>query len=163
MSLIRRILSKARPDGGKVFFFVIRRRARRPSAAFASEKEASRTLILNRLAYWQERCGVTFNRLSIRNQRRRWGSCSASRNLSFNYKLRFLPLCLADYIIAHELCHLKEMNHGPRFWAALEAVMPDAGARASNLRRLERTHGTTLKGLARARAAHACAACIIKT
>lgn len=63
-----------------------------------------------------KRYGFTYNRISIKNTKSQWGSCSSKRNLNFSYKLIFLPEHLSHYVIAHELCHLEEFNHGPKFW-----------------------------------------------
>jgi predicted metal-dependent hydrolase len=68
--------------------------------------------------------GLAFKKISIRAQRSRWGSCSKSGNLSFNYKIAVLPRHIADYIIAHEVCHLAEMNHGKRFWDLVGKTIP---------------------------------------
>lgn len=90
----------------------------------ASKNEAKR-LIEERLAYFQGAYDVRWNRVSIRNQSTRWGSCSRTGNLSFNYRLLFLPPHLCDYVIVHELCHLREMNHSPKFWALVALTFPD--------------------------------------
>ena len=78
-----------------------------------------------RLRQWAARVGVTYGRVTIRNQRTRWGSCSARGNLNFNCLLMLCPPRVADYVMVHELCHRKEMNHSPRFWAEVARVMPD--------------------------------------
>jgi len=69
--------------------------------------------------------GVTYNRVSIRAQRSRWGSCSREGNLNFNCLLMMTPVSVRRYVIVHELCHRREMNHSDRFWAEVENVIPD--------------------------------------
>lgn len=66
-----------------------------------------------------------FNRISIRNQKTRWGSCSSNKNLNFNYKIVFLPDYLAEYIVIHELCHLKHFNHSKEFWELVKFFCPE--------------------------------------
>lgn len=92
---------------------------------YLNHKENARAFISERLDYYSKIHGFRFNRVSIRNQRSRWGSCSIKGNLNFNYRILMLPQHLADYIIIHELCHLKELNHSPRFWNLVAQVMPD--------------------------------------
>lgn len=69
--------------------------------------------------------GVTYGRITIRNQRTRWGSCSSKGNLNFNCLLMLCPEPVIDYVVIHELCHRKEMNHSPAFYALVESIMPD--------------------------------------
>ncbi len=78
-----------------------------------------------RIRHFAPLVGVTAGRVTIRNQRTRWGSCSAKGNLNFNCLLMLCPEPVRDYIVVHELCHRLEMNHSPRFWADVEAVLPD--------------------------------------
>lgn len=76
-----------------------------------------------------------FNKLTIKSQKTRWGSCSKKRNLNFNYKVLFLPPKIRDYIMVHELCHLKEFNHSSRFWRLVEKILPDYLSIRNNLNR----------------------------
>ena len=84
------------------------------------------------LAFVRERCahyakvyGVSFRTVSIRAQKSRWGSCSHKSNLSFNYRIAALPAHIADYIVAHEICHLLELNHSERFWSHVARAIPE--------------------------------------
>ncbi len=69
--------------------------------------------------------GVSYGRITIRMQKTRWGSCSTKGNLNFNCLLMLAPERVQQYVVVHELCHRKEMNHSPAFWAAVSAVFPD--------------------------------------
>ena len=82
-------------------------------------------VIPERVAYYAQKMGVTYGRITIRNQKTRWGSCSAKGNLNFNCLLMLVPSEVLDYVVVHELCHRIEMNHSSRFWAEVEKVMPD--------------------------------------
>jgi predicted metal-dependent hydrolase len=77
-------------------------------------------LITCKVEMFSQQIGVRFRRLTIRNARTRWGSCSRLGNLNFNWKLMKAPEPVIDYVIIHELCHLKEMNHSPSFWNLVE-------------------------------------------
>lgn len=81
--------------------------------------------IPQRVAHFAPRVGVRVGRITIRRQRSRWGSCSGKGNLNFNCLLMLAPGEVTDYVVVHELCHRKEMNHSPRFWAEVEKVLPD--------------------------------------
>jgi len=93
-------------------------------------------LVKERLIFFNKFYGFQFNRIAIRNQSTRWGSCSRQKNLNFNCRLCLLPPELADYIIVHELCHIKEMNHGPKFWSLVAQTEPDYRLKRRQLRSL---------------------------
>lgn len=97
---------------------------RRGSLAHKEAIKKARALVHARLPELNQAYGFTYGRISIRDQKTRWGSCSHKGNLNFNYKIAFLPPELADYLLVHELCHLKEMNHSPRFWELVERGVP---------------------------------------
>ena len=77
------------------------------------------------VAYYATQVGVSYNRITIRRQKSRWGSCSSKGNLSFNCLLMLTPPAVQDYVVVHELCHLKQMNHSFRFWAEVGKIVPD--------------------------------------
>ncbi|MDO5397235.1 MAG: M48 family metallopeptidase [bacterium] len=82
-------------------------------------------VIPDRVRYYAEKIGVTYGRITIRNQRSKWGSCSAKGNLNFNCLLMLAPPEVLDSVIVHELCHRKEMNHSDKFYAEVLRVFPD--------------------------------------
>ena len=82
-------------------------------------------VIPERVRFYAPVVGVTYGRITIRNQRTRWGSCSAKGNLNFNCLLMKAPPEVLDYVVVHELCHLKEMNHSKAFWDEVGKVMPE--------------------------------------
>lgn len=79
---------------------------------------------------------MKYRRVSIRDQRSRWGSCSAQKNLNFNYRLVHLSPELRDYVVVHELCHLVELNHGSKFWALVGQMIPNAQRLSHQIRRM---------------------------
>lgn len=99
-------------------------------------KNAALKLIEERLQYFNTHYHLRYRKIFVRNQKSRWGSCSRIGNLSFNYRLLFLPADLADYVIVHELCHLREMNHGRAFWKSVAETIPDHDVCRKELRRL---------------------------
>jgi predicted metal-dependent hydrolase len=82
-------------------------------------------VIPDRVRHFALIVGVTYGRITIRNQRSRWGSCSGKGNLNFNCLLMLTPSHVIDYVVVHELCHRLELNHSPKFWAQVERVLPD--------------------------------------
>ena len=87
--------------------------------------DRAREVIPKRAAYYAPLVGVRYGRITIRNQRTRWGSCSGKKNLNFNCMLMLAPPEVVDSVVVHELCHLKEMNHSARFYAEVLRVFPD--------------------------------------
>lgn len=94
-------------------------------ADYLARRETARSLVLDLIAKWNQSYHFEFSTVSIRNQATRWGSCSKKGGLNFNYRLLDLPPRVADYIIVHELCHLKEFNHSARFWSLVARALPD--------------------------------------
>ena len=95
------------------------------AAQYARYKEAARSFVIRRMTELNERYHFTVTKILIRNQKHLWGSCSKNGVITINYRILFLPPELADYIIAHELCHRKEMNHSPHFWQLVGRVVPN--------------------------------------
>lgn len=100
----------------------------------------ARQTIPERVAHFAPLVGVTYGRITIRSQHTLWGSCSSKGNLNFNCLLMLTPPEVLDYVVVHELCHRKEMNHSARFWAEVEHVLPDYEIR----RKWLRENGTAL-------------------
>lgn len=92
-------------------------------------KKKARESLPPRLARWSERTGLVPDNIVIRGQATRWGSCSTRGTVSLNFRLLFLEKPQIDCLLLHELCHLKVMNHGKRFWALMEKHMPGARER----------------------------------
>lgn len=105
----------------------IRRKKRKALSPenYLKNKEEARKIILSRLKYFTDIYNVSHGRVSIRNQRTRWGSCSRQGNLNFNYRLLTLEPRQRDYVVVHEICHLKEFNHGRNFWQEVSKAVPD--------------------------------------
>lgn len=82
-------------------------------------------VIPERVAYYAPKVGVSYGKITIRNQKSRWGSCSSRGNLNFNCLLMLTPPEVIDSVVVHELCHRKEMNHSDRFYAEVLRVFPD--------------------------------------
>lgn len=82
-------------------------------------------VIPERVEYFAKVIGVTYGKITVRNQKTRWGSCSSKGNLNFNCLLMLAPPEVLDYVVVHELCHRKQMNHSKAFWLEVEKVLPD--------------------------------------
>lgn len=87
--------------------------------------EEALKVIPERVEYFAKVIGVTYGKITIRNQKTRWGSCSSKGNLNFNCLLMLAPSEVLDYVVVHELCHRKQMNHSKAFWLEVEKVLPD--------------------------------------
>ena len=87
--------------------------------------ELAKQVIPQRVAFFVRQMDVTYGRITIRNQKTRWGSCSQAGNLNFNCRLMTMPPEVLDYVVVHELCHRKQMNHSRTFWEEVEKVLPD--------------------------------------
>jgi predicted metal-dependent hydrolase len=94
-------------------------------ADFLKHRDVALVLAKERVAYFNQAYKYRYNKIIIKNQKTRWGSCSRKGNLNFNYKIALLPSRLADYIIVHELCHLAEFNHSQKFWNLVARIIPD--------------------------------------
>ena len=125
-------------SGDKLHLFV-------PPAVAASAvlekalREKARAVFLERLAHYAPALGVANPPLRLSSAKTRWGSCSHHGGISLNWRLVFMPLAVVDYVVAHELAHLKEMNHSPAFWAVVETLCPNWQALRKELRVLGRT------------------------
>ncbi len=115
-----------------------KRRRTRPRASaksiahYRAHKKQTRNLVEARISYflhiYKNKHGIELTpsgKIAIRNTKSRWGSCSSKKNLNFSYRLSLLPSHLSDYIVAHELCHLQEFNHGQNFWNLVALEMPE--------------------------------------
>jgi predicted metal-dependent hydrolase len=102
--------------------------------------EARKTFELRALHHG-EILGVKPTRITVRDTSSRWGSCSSARSLSFSWRLILAPEFVLDYVVAHEVAHIKQMNHSPRFWAEVKKLVPDIAAP----QRWLRSHGRDLQ------------------
>ena len=100
----------------------------------AGDKKKIKEKITERVMLFSRQMGVTVGRITIRNQKTRWGSCSAQGNVNFNYRLYYMPEALLDYVVIHELAHRRQMNHSPKFWREVERFCPDYKKRKAELK-----------------------------
>ncbi len=105
---------------------------------FNSRKHEAHEIAVEKVHYFANKYDLKYGRISIRNQKTRWGSCSKRGNLSFNYRIVFLPTELQDYLVVHELCHLKEFNHSQAFWRLVEREVPGYKALRKRLKGIDR-------------------------
>jgi predicted metal-dependent hydrolase len=115
------------------------RRRKTGQKEYLELKEKARVLVKERLEYWNKHYKFKYNRVSIRNQRSRWGSCSSLGNLNFNFRIVTLPIHLVDYIIVHELCHLRQFNHSQKFWNLVGETLPNYEELLLELRKVRMT------------------------
>ena len=104
-------------------------------------KAQARSLLSGRVDFFAGRHAIRVGKVRISSARTRWGSCSARGTLSFTWRLVMAPPEVIDYVVVHEMCHLKEMNHSGAFWARVEAILPDYKAR----RKWLKDHGAGLR------------------
>ena len=97
-------------------------------------QDQAQTLFAARLSIYAQALGVQYQGFKLSSAKTQWGSCTADGRIRLNWRLMHFSLPLIDYVIAHELAHRKEMNHGPRFWAAVRSVFPEFEAARKELR-----------------------------
>lgn len=88
-------------------------------------RDAAKDYIPKRVEYYHQFTGGSYQKITIRDQKTRWGSCSSNGTLSFSFRLMMAPPRVLDYVVVHELCHLKHMNHSKEFWNMVENILPD--------------------------------------
>lgn len=101
-------------------------------------KKQAKAYLLQKCRHFSAYMELRHGAVKINSAKTRWGSCNRKGDINFTFRLLFLPEEVIDYVVVHELAHLKEMNHSPRFWNVVERTMPDYRARRKKLRELER-------------------------
>lgn len=91
---------------------------------YLAHKKAAKILAIEKVKHFAVKYGFEFGKITIRNQKSRWGSCSRKGNLNFSYRIVFLPPELQDYLVVHEVCHIKEFNHSRAFWGLVAQEIP---------------------------------------
>lgn len=99
-------------------------------------KMAAFKIITERVKYYADKMAINEPQVLIRNQKKRWGSCSTKGILRINWKIIMSPINLIDYLVVHELCHLRHMNHSDKFWKYLNSIMPDYQEREKDLKEM---------------------------
>lgn len=105
--------------------FPPKKTAKETREEYLKHKKDALHLVTERLKHFNAFYGYTYKKISIRNQKSRWGSCSKKGNLNFNYRIALLPQELSDYIVVHELCHVRELNHSKGFWDLVAKIIPE--------------------------------------
>ena len=95
------------------------------TSKIAEYKKEARSYIVPKVEEYAKKFGFQYNKIRITSATTRWGSCSSKRNLNFSYRLILTPKEMVDYVIVHELCHLRQMNHSRLFWNEVEQILPD--------------------------------------
>ena len=103
--------------------------------SFEENKEDANKLILRIFKKYNKLYNFKYNKITVKNHQTKWGSCSKKGNLNFNYRIVFLPKRLAEYIVVHELCHLRDLSHGRRYWSLVERALPDYRELVLNLKK----------------------------
>ena len=103
-------------------------------ARYLKHKQEAQAFCQKRVQFWAKKMHIQYHKITIKNTRTRWGSASSKGNLNFNYKIIFLPDDLADYLIVHELAHLREMNHSEKFWSIVSRYIPDCKEKRKRLK-----------------------------
>lgn len=124
--ILRKREKQAAPDGVSATSL--------PEVMTAAGKRQIRQLVTQRVAYYAEVMGIAYGRITMRNQRTRWGSCSSDGNLNFNCRLLYVPPELVDYVVVHELAHRRHMDHSAAFWQEVERYLPDYRERRERLK-----------------------------
>jgi predicted metal-dependent hydrolase len=91
----------------------------------AKQKKIAKTIVLEKIEYWSEKMRISYKNVRLSSARTRWGSCTHQNTISINWRLSLLPMELLDYVIIHELAHVKEKNHSSKFWDIVHKDCPD--------------------------------------
>jgi len=97
-------------------------------------QEHAQSKLKERVNKYKDKVGVKPNSVKVKHQQKRWGSCTKNKDLLYNWKVIMAPMSIVDYVVVHELCHLKEKNHTEKFWRMLKSVIPDYEDRKDWLR-----------------------------
>lgn len=103
---------------------------------YKNHKIKALILAEERIKFFNQHYNFTYKKISIKDQKTRWGSCSKKGNINFNYKIALIPEYLTDYIVVHELCHLGQFNHSYKFWNLVAETVPDYIERIRELKKV---------------------------